>query len=91
MFSPSVATLKILPSSAYIMCNYIEQPYVYSGCTSEVQHVHSNKNWYECEKAETEGRCADATPMKGKNGELVRLGSTRMKGECPLCPPPSLK
>lgn len=71
-----------------IMCNDIEQPYIYTGYAPEDKHVHYNKSWYECEKAETEGRCADATPMKREEWGACTTGLYETEGIVSLMPAP---
>ena|SRR5947209_14654248 len=82
--------LTVLAGEVESMCLYWEQHFTYSGCTSEDSHVHKTTTWNECEPAKATGRRCEgegAQPMKGKNGEIIQTASTRIKGECPLCPP----
>jgi hypothetical protein len=70
------------------MCHYYDQKFYYSKCIGDPRHIVKDTKWDECAKAKANGhRCADASPAKGLNGEVLVHGSSKRKGDCPECPP----
>jgi hypothetical protein len=44
----------------------------YSKCRAQPRHIQPRRSWDECTKAKANGHhCADATPAKGLNGEVL--------------------
>ncbi|KAF9729856.1 hypothetical protein PMIN01_11789 [Paraphaeosphaeria minitans] len=70
------------------MCYYYNQSFYYSKCRATPRHIVDDTRWDECTKAKANGhRCADSTPAKGQNGQIIQTGSSKVPGDCPDCPP----
>jgi hypothetical protein len=68
------------------MCHYLDYTEKYDQCTADPTHVVSQRRYDKCQIAiDTGNTCTDATPAKGKNGELIQLGTSRRNGTCPKC------
>jgi hypothetical protein len=58
---------------------------MYTEISSDTHYSVNTDNNY-CQKARDIGyTCVDATPVKGLNGELIQLGTTKKTGACPRC------
>jgi len=68
------------------MCYYFEAKLKYKDCEADPKHTVTTTKYDRCDEARKTGyTCADAKPAKGKNGEVIQMGTSIKPGKCPTC------
>ncbi|KAF1994492.1 hypothetical protein P154DRAFT_527052 [Amniculicola lignicola CBS 123094] len=68
------------------MCHYFEATIKYKECEKDPNHVVKTTRYNRCDEArETGFVCVNATPAKGKNGQVIQMGTSTQPGKCPAC------